>query len=431
MIIEFSASNFRSIRLRCTLSLVAGRRDASLPENLIDPEIPGLADTRLVRTAAIYGANASGKTNLYRAAEFMQGFVTDSATGLKHGDETGVVPFRLDPQAEGEPSEFEVIFITGGVRYQYGITTDSRRVHEEWLTAYPMGKPQRWFERRLHKESGRYDWTFGQKLRGDRQSLADKTRENVLFLSVAAQFNHEQLTSVYEWFKDDLRLLDLSFGSLQPTFTAKLLLEREDLKERLQRLARHADLGIAAVCAELVSVEDSSVLAKMLADLPEQERSRVTAELKDKKLFDLFWLHDKGGTTDKVRFSEEDESAGTRKFTALLGPWVDTLEHGYTVFVDEIGANMHPMLVRELVRMIHNPDLNRHNAQLILTTHDTTLLDTSLFRRDQIWFTEKDTTGDTVLYPLTDYKPRKDEALQKGYLAGRYGAIPFLGDFSF
>ena len=432
MLIEFSVSNYWSFRERQTLSLVAATRDSKLPDNVLDKKLPGLAKTRFLKTAAVYGANASGKTNLWRAAMFMRDFVTGSASGTNEGDPIDTIPFLLGKGESERPSEFEVIFEHEGTRYQYGFSVDKERVHEEWLNAYPEGRAQRWFHRSLADNGHDYKWRFSPtNFRGDRGGLKEKTRTNALFLSTAAQFNHEQLRIVYIWFSRYFHGIGNVAGlTLSPLsgITELMLVKEKVNAEAVMGLLRQADLGILRVEVEQREVGPSDFPPDMPADI----RRKLLGELEKALITKSRWFHERTGTGKDVEFTGEQESAGTRKFFALIGPWLEALRSGYTVFIDEIGANMHPLLVRQLIRMFHDPEVNSKGAQLVLTTHDTTLLDMSLFRRDQIWFTEKDEVGGTVLFPLTDFKPRDNEALQKGYLAGRYGGIPFFeGELTF
>jgi len=429
MLIDFAVTNYRSFRDRQVLSLVASNRDKTLPDNLIELDLPGLKNTKLVKSVAVYGANASGKSNLIKAMEFMRDFVEKSASELRPGEETGVEPFGLDPQKEQEPSEFEVIFIHEGVRYQYGFALDKKRVHEEWLIAYPQGQPQRWFERKYITESGKYDWHRGAKYKKDWENLKEKTRENALFLSIAAQFNHEQLTPVQQWFADYLFVID--FSSLDTDLlvrdTIRIMQEEESFYKLVNSAIISADLGITAVDVRKMIPEDISLSGQF----SKEGREMIMRGLSEMDITLAFFTHRSRDCEGGIPFRQDEESAGTLKYFSLLGPWFYTMVYGYTTCIDEIAAQMHPSLVRMLIEMMHLPSENLGKSQIVLTTHDTTMLDTDLFRRDQIWFTEKNDEGATVLYPLTDYKPRPDEALQKGYLAGRYGAIPFLGDFPF
>ncbi|MBI1882344.1 MAG: ATP-binding protein [Chloroflexi bacterium] len=420
MLIEFRVKNFKSFRDEQIFSMVASS-DKSLPENTIATKL--LGGRRLVRSAVLYGANASGKSNLVRALNFAQNFVEESAK-RKRGTEISVQPFRLDSDSSKSPSEFEINFIHQEVRYQYSFSVGRQRVYEERLIAYPKNLPQIWFERAPKPDSEESDWYFGPQLKGEKRRLVSVTRPDVLFLSVAATFNHEQLSNVYEWFSDYLVVIDTSRDvDFLEQRTAEWVKKNESLYEPIQALLELADLGIINISIE----ENTYTEDKLPTDMPDELRSYFL----ERKYMEVQMRHRTGDSDSLgVLFPIEDESLGTRRLLGISGPWTDALIHGFIVVVDELDASLHPLLVRFLVNLIHNPKINRQNGQLIFNTHDTTLLDPTLFRRDQVWFVEKDNAGVSHLYPLLDFSPRKEESLAKGYLQGRYGAIPFIGELS-
>jgi len=434
MFIEFSVANFRSIRERQTLSMVASPTDKSLPENVIDVSLPGLPKTQLLKSAVLYGANASGKSNILKALYFVDWFVRNSATSIKPDGPTKVEPFRLDLESRDKPSEFEITFVVDGIRHQFGFALDATKVYEEWLYVYPKGKPQCWYERKLDLATGDYKWEFSQKhFKGDKESLSRQTRPNALFLSTGAQFNHEQLRRVQKWFETELYYLALaeSDPSAEWVSTAEMMLSQEDTRECVSTLVKDADLGISEV-----QIAQRHFLEGAIAPPPDNASAEmkefyalleaVSKRFEGETMPEPVWLHRVAGSERRETFERGQESAGTLRYFAVLGPWSEALKKGAVLFIDELGANIHPLLVRGLLRMIHSPTENPVRAQVIFTTHDVTLLDRGIFRRDQVWLTEKDQDGATRLYPLTDYQPRKDESIAKGYLAGRYGAIPFL-----
>lgn len=444
MLIEFSVENFRSIRDKQTLSLVASNYEKELPGNVILVDLPGMAGVDLLKSAVLYGANASGKSNLLKAARFMQRYVVESATSRKPNEPTAAEPFRLDRTRPGLPTKFEVAFVHRDVRYEYGFSLDAARVLEEWLLAYPKGRPQSWIERVYDSTSGKYSYDPCPSLKGQKSQLAQQTRPNALFLSVGAQLNNDQLGDVYDWFKDEFRFLDCAATPTEDLtpFTASMLESESGLSERVVNLLRSADLGIVGVELERSKVDprDMGVPDDMPEDLRiafETFREKLSAHMGSETKRDdsddmvrvrLAWRHRTGDGDSHTVFHSEQESTGTLKYLALLGPWLDTLENGYTVFLDEAAALMHPLLTRQLVGMMNDPKQNSKGAQLVFTTHDVTLLDQTLFRRDQIWFTEKGNDGATNLFPLSDFKVRKGEALLKGYLSGRYGGTPFFAE---
>jgi uncharacterized protein len=425
MLIEFKVANFRSIREEQTLSLVASNADKELRSCIIDHELPGLAGTRFLRGAAIYGANASGKSNVVKASQFLAGFVTSSATRVEPGEPTGVEPFKLDDHSQSQPSVFEITFVADDVRYVFGCSLSSTRVVEEYLFAYPKGVPQRWYQRAYTgKKSNPYSWvTTSANFKSDK-SLEEKTRENSLFISVAAQFNHPQLLPIASWFRKNLRAIQLSVDDgLIPSFTAESVADPAR-RESILSLLRSADIGIV----DAKVVKRTVKLEQIRAGLPPALLSKLDkGEVRFPPTYDIRLAH-RSETGKSVDLPFNVESAGTRRMFALAGPWIDILENGRTVFVDEIESSLHPVLVRELLKLVLCNESNPKGAQIVFTTHSTALLDSTLLRRDQIWFTEKGPAGSTHLYPLSDFSPRKSEALAKGYLAGRYGAIPFLQD---
>lgn len=429
MLVEFRIKNFRSFRNEQVLSLVANS-DMTLNDNCF-----AVDKLRLLKSAGVYGPNASGKSNLIKAIDTMRDLVLKSSPS-KPGGRLPVSPFLLCDKSKGEPSFFEVTFYHEGTRYQYGFTATSKRIQNEWLIAYPKGRAQSWYERLFDKKTNKTNWKFGSFLKGDKVALADRTREDSLFLSVGAQWNNEQLTAVYEWFEDKLRVAPPK-EHFRPV-TAEILLDleqdeeaREELHQFVTQTLQKADLGICGVNIKELKFDPEKV--KFPKDMPKEFRERMIKRFKREPRFKVELLHLDTSAEKEVPFPLEQESDGTKRFFQLLGPWLQTIANGITVFIDELEASLHPLLTRELVKFIQDPENNETGAQLIFVTHDTTLLDPELFRRDQIWFTEKDDSGSTNLYSMSDYKerrPRKGEAMQKGYLSGRYGAVPILEAFS-
>jgi len=428
MLIEFSVVNFRSIRTRQTLSLVASPDSKHLAGNVIT----GKDDTlRLLRSAVIYGPNAAGKSNLLRALHTLQQLVLNSATGTQEGQRLPVTPFLLSKLSAEQPSEFEIIFIADdGVRYHYGCMVSAERVHKEWLVAYPQGRPQRWFEREYVMEKGVYNWWFGPRFkaeRAERKVWQEFTRPNALFISTAIQLNNEQLKPVFTWLTQKLIVLIPGTGVNWNPYLSINLLREVSGQDKIMRFMRAADIGIdrLELREEPLSQFSTPISAPPGAPFIDIIISPGTAVSKRLRL--LAW-HKRSDTGEEVSFNlMEDESDGTKKLFEFIGGWLRALEWGAALFVDELDRSLHPHLTRFLVGLFQNPG-NTQNAQLVFTTHDTTLLDTDLLRRDQIWFVEKDPEQSSHFYSLLDYSPRKDEALERGYLKGRYGAIPFIGN---
>lgn len=426
MLVEFRIANFRSFRDEQVLSLVASN-DKTLRGNYATK-----GKLRLLKGVGIYGPNASGKSNLIKAIYVMKDVVLRSAS-TSPGEILPIEPFLLDDKSRNKPSLFEVTFYERHIRYQYGFIATSKYIQDEWLFAYPKGRAQLWYERSFNRKTRKPVLKFGTSLKGDKAKLAKMTRSESLFLSVGAQWNNEQLMNIYGWFKNKLRIVPPK--ELFRPITAKILLElkakpkkKEKLFESFVEILKSADLGICGLDVKKIEIDEIK-----FKGIPEQNKKELIERLKKEPPIQVEMHHRSGKTGRIVPLMLEDESDGTQRFFQLLGPWTETLIYGFTVFIDELESSLHPLLTRELVEPILEPQTNKHGAQLIFATHDTTLLDPDLFRRDQIWFTEKDTSGATNLYSMSDYKerrPRKGEAMQKGYLSGRYGAIPILEAFS-
>lgn len=422
MIIDFSVKNFRSFREEQKLSFVANTRDDTLPEALIDPALAGaeFAKIRLLKGLVIYGANAAGKTNTLRALAYLAGIVEHSATSLDEGDATGVEPFSLAETTLKEPSEFVLRFVVDGVRYHFVLVINQERILFESLSAFPKGREQVWYERSWDEEAGLYTWEPSRPTDYKRDAnLVKYTRSNALYLSTAVKFNDEQLRPVYLWFKERVTMLRLNvdFPPLSPEFTGKMLMKDANRRAQVTRLLQHADMGILSARAS----ERELMASELPPGIPEEIRNQIL-ERKHMKIS----LGHRGDEGREYALDWDDESSGTQKFFALAGPWLDILEKGLIAGLDEIESSMHPLMVHALLSLVFSNKTNANGAQLVFTTHNPLLLDTGLIRRDQVWFADKDEAGATFLYPLTDYKPRRQESLVRGYLAGRYGAVPFI-----
>lgn len=417
MLIEFRVQNYRSLRESQELTLVASK-GRELEQATFSPA--PIAPIKLLRGAVLYGANASGKSNLLRAITVMRELVLGSATRVQEGEALPVTAFRLAAETLAQPTRLEIVFLYEGVRYQYGFAVDGQRVQEEWLTAYPKGSPQRWFHRALQEDET--TWTFGSHLKGEKKGLTEMTRANSLLVSVGAQFKNPQLGLVFAWFRDKLRIL--GGGDKAGAFTANRSRQDSAFHAHVVTLLKAADTGITDMQIRETPLAESKRLPKALLE-------RMSPELQGAPSLEVQLLHRVSESAAAVPFAFDEESDGTQRHFQMAGPCVDALLDGKVLIVDELNTNLHPHLSRSLVELFQSPEHNPRGAQLIFTTHDTTLLDPSLFRRDQVWFTEKDSGGATRLYALSDFHPRKDEPLQRGYLAGRYGAIPFPGDLRF
>jgi uncharacterized protein len=402
VLVRFRVENFRSIKNEQEFSLVA----SALSEHSETLVRADAYDLDLLRSAAVYGANASGKSTLFDALAFMQSAVMDSQPVWKPDGGIPRTPFAFDPTLATAPSLFAVDLLLNGIRYEYGFVADSERVREEWLYAYPRGRRQEWFTRDVSRDG---EYVFSRLLTGENRTISSLTRANSLFLSAAAQNNHEMLSPVYNWFSQQL----LISGALSQAELALRVGERcrdSEYRATVYSLLKAADLGLSGIEV----VEDDRIASLI---------SKLSVILRSEDIQDVRLLH-RGGSGADVALPFSEESAGTRTLFALAGAVVETLFSGGTLVVDELDRSLHPHLAINIVRMFNNPLTNASNAQLVFNTHDTNLLDTGVLRRDQIWFTEKGDDGATRLFPLTDFRARKYENLERGYLQGRYGAVP-------
>ena len=418
MLIEFSVTNFKSIKSQQTFSLSKAKGDELEESNSFQPE--GLSQLALLRSSAIYGPNAAGKSNFIEAIRVMRRIVVESASEKQRGDKLPLTPFKLDPEAAGSATEFEVVFIANGIRYQYGFAATRERIMEEWLIAFPKVRAQHWYARQWDEKKGEYQWEMGNALQGQKQLWREATRDNALFLSTAVQLNSQQLQPVYDWFDDTLKTTTVNAWS--PGFTASVCSDSKN-KEKVLAFLKAADIDIQDVRLKKKLFDEKD----LPDDMPEEVRSMVAREMEGKEvLSELNMLH-KDSAGDLIAFDFDEESDGTQKLFSFAGPWLDTLENGYVLFVDELHDNLHPRLVQFLVELFHSSETNPKNAQLVFTTHETSILNQEVFRRDQVWFCEKGNDKATQIYPLTDFSPRKGrENLELAYLAGRYGAVPYV-----
>lgn len=416
MLAEFRVSNYRSFKDEQVLSLIASSEE-SMGKNSVQ-----MGNHRILKTAVVYGANASGKSNLISAMDCMNAIVFHSA-GFKPDRLLPIVPFAFDSKTKTLPSTFEVTFFMDGIRYQYGFSATSKQITREWLLSWPKGRSQTWFERDIKNEEP----YFGPSLKGQNKAIWEKVKGNSLFLSTAAQWNHDQLSKVYAWFGGVFRKLPDKKNGVYLTdemfFDIKKRKKTSELYALAIEILRNADLGIDDINTEKVN-RDNLVFPN---DIPENIKKEVLENITEHPQYNTTFSHCEG----KYSLPFKEESEGTQRFYSFLGSLLQSISFGYTIFEDELELNMHPLLTRKLIESVSEFDGKDNKcAQLIFTTHDTTLLDPELFGRDQVWFTEKGKDGATRLYSLADYKDvRKGEAMQKRYLAGRYGAVPILERF--
>ena len=415
MIIEFTMGNFKSFRDKTTFSMIAANLTSEDPALNRDNVIPIKKDLRLLKTAAVYGANASGKSNFGVALRFMRQFVLDSSRDTLTPAVIGLEPYLLDMETREQPSFFEIVFLLDGQQFRYGFEADKNHVVSEWLFHVPKTKEVALFMREEQKISVKTGFKEG-------KGLEAKTRPEALFLSVVALFNGPIAQQLRTWFESFVVTTGLEDNEFR-AHTLEYLRDPEQ-KADIAAFINALDLGI-----QNVVVFDPPSVDALPLDMPDGVKQAVIMDF-SQKIHTLHYLRDPLETAPDVTFFDLDrhESQGTRKLIAMAGPLKSILDSGQIMFIDELDARLHPLMTRRVIELFHSPLTNSKGAQLIFATHDTNLLDKSLFRRDQIWFTEKDQQGATHLTSLVEYRVRNDAAFEKNYLEGRYGAIPFLGD---
>lgn len=417
MLIQLSISNFKSILERQTLSMVAGPYGEHKDTNTFALNENG--DTALLRAAVMYGPNASGKSTVIAALKFLKALVLKSHQH-QAGDELTITPFKLTQASQLADSEIEVVFVEQGIRYEYGVRCNKQRITEEWLFAYPSQRAQKWFHRVWNPASGKDEYKFSAHLKGgeQRQRWANETLENALFLSKAVQNKHEQLRQPFEWFSKRLKVLSSGVNS---RYTSEYCL-RPEQRQRVLQMLNTADLAI-----DDIHVKEVPFAPEQLSDdMPDELRQMLIKNLTGEKGYSLKFVHKNPQTGEMAVLDDDEESEGTRAFFAFVGPWFDVIDHDLVLVVDELDTSLHPLLVHHLVRTLFHASTK---AQLVFTTHDTTLLSQDMLRRDQVWFLEKNQQNASELYSLADFSPRQGEAIERGYLNGRYGGIPLLKDW--
>ena len=428
MLVQFSVKNFRTFKEKASINLIASNYDKDTRE-LDNVYNDSKFEFRLLKSAVIYGANASGKSKFFEALNFMKYFVISSSKDSQKGDEIDTEPFRLNSESENLPSEFEVIFTHNNVLYRYGFEANKNNVISEWLYYKPKTKEIELF----YRDEDSFETHARNFTKGKTIIKEGLVRDNALLLSVSAQFNDTISIEVMDWFKELKTISGLNESGYRGFTLSKT--DDPNQKVKILNLLKAADLGIQDINLEKID------LSNLPKDMPKELKDRITKEVnEDKKeiLSDVLTSHKKFDSNKKaidfVDFSLfDDESSGTKKFFALTGPILDVIENGYTLIVDELDSKLHPNLVCKIVSLFNSKELNKKNAQLIFNTHDTNLLSSGLFRRDQIWFTDKNKFGEAKLYSLADFKSdevRKSESFEENYIKGKYGAIPFLGFFN-
>ncbi len=413
MLIQFSIENFGSIRTRQTLSLTTLGMSAD-KDRLRLPT--GFSDTPyVVPVCALFGANAAGKTSLLDGLQTLARLVRSSAKEGTPDSSLPIRPYKLTEETKSSPSTFEIVFATENYRFEYGVSATKSAVQSEWMFArrrVKRSKTQLVFERN-HVEADRYEWKFGHLLPASKDVWKDATRANALFISTSVQLNSDFFREPFEWFTREASFLSTTSPD---TIMTDELLKGGPSKKRIIQLLNAFDLRVS--------------------DIEISDDPRVTSEKFPKPFFDYvkaampkitFIREDEQGNRIEFDFRSE-ESSGTHSIYQLASYVILTMALGNTLIIDELNTNLHPNAFRHLVRIFKSKRINKKNAQLIFSTHDSSILLGQLLARDEIWFVNRSPASGTEITPLTEFSARREAALQRQFLSGRYGGVPILSN---
>ena len=418
MLLDFTVENYRSFYEKKSFSMLAQKLSECAKEN-----VTNAMSYDVLKTLAVYGANSSGKSNLVKALQTMKSSVLTSVK-LNPNEALFYEPFLL-LKDNTAPTMFEVSFLKNDYCYRYGFSYTQTAIVDEWLfrKTTKRSKEQALFIRNVDGIA------FEDKMFPEGIGLESKVNDNRLFISLCAQLGGDISNEVISWFESDFNVVSGLNNQEYRGFSQMLFHKKKDASKEALSLFKKLNLGFGEISTHEEEITIPNDFPKELMPLLTKVAGRKKIEIES-----VHHLYDKkGASCGSVRFSfDEKESSGTRKLFDMSGPIFDTLEIGSVLVIDELDAKMHPLISQEIIRLFNSPEKNPNNAQLIFTTHDTHLLSTKMLRRDQVWFTEKNDAEQTDLYCLIDIvlpdgtKPRNDASYEKNYIAGRYGAIPYI-----
>lgn len=405
MLIEFSVTNFLSFKEKNTFSMVASS-DNTLIDNIKEME-----NEKILKITALYGANASGKTNLFKILATV-GSMLKHSNFLEPNLLLPITPFKLDNKTINKPSEFEIKFLVDGIRYLYGFKADRKKVYEEYLTYYPKGRPVKIF---LRKNINTYSFNSSDEKKLN--DIKEKNTPNKFFIATATNWNYEKTKPAFDFLTDKLGVV----MSQEQIDNYSYNMYYNDKDKKLENFAlsflEKADFNIKGY-----KIIEEKMTEDKLRTVPNIIKSFIPVNA---PIYKVNTKHIINGT--EFEFDISEESSGTQIIFSYIPVLKDVLDNGKVLIIDEFDKSLHPFIVKYIVEIFNDTKINKKGAQLIFNTHDTNLLDLELLRRDQIWFAEKNSKdGSSTIYPLDDFSVRKTENIEKGYLLGRYGAIPFL-----
>lgn len=407
MILEFSVKNYLSFKDKVTFSMIANS-NKGMDTNYIETN-----GKKVLKTSAIYGANASGKSNLFKILTSVV-LMLRLSNNYDINAKLPIVPFRFDNECLNKPSEFEIKFIVDEVRYVYGFIADKNKIYDEYLYYYPNGRETKIFDR-----TNVYEYSYSQRDEKTLKEIENKNASNKFFLATATNWNYEKTKPAYDFLTNDI-LICSNLEELKSAAFGMYETNSDNLKEFAIDFLRKTDFNI-----ESYSISKVDIPQELLAGIPDF----IIKNMQPKpKAYQVLFKHK---NSDNY-LSLDEESLGTQIVFAFIPFIKDTLKNKKVLIIDELDRSLHPFLVQYIVEIFNDQEINKNGSQLIFNTHDTNLLDLNIIRRDQIWFVEKNSeNGISDLYPLSDFTVRKKENVEKGYMLGRYGAVPFIrNDFN-
>lgn len=407
MILEFSVKNFLSFKEKVTFSMIANS-NKELNDNYVE-----IGGNKVLKSAAVYGANASGKSNLFKILTLVV-LMLRSSNSVDINAKLPLIPFKLDKGSVNKPSEFEIKFILDETRYVYGFIADKDKIYDEYLYYYPNGRETKIFDRTNINE-----YSYTKKDEKILREIEAKNAQNKFFLATATNWNFDKTKAAYNFLTNGIGTCNNL--EILKNMAYKMYETNPDyLKDFAIDFLQKADFNI-----EDYQISQIDVPGEFLTAIPEF----ITKTLPDKpKAYQVLFKHK---NSDNY-LSIDEESLGTQMIFAFIPFLADSLKNKKVLIIDELDKSLHPFLVQYIVEIFNDAEINKNGSQLIFNTHDTNLLDLNILRRDQIWFTEKNSeTGESDLYSLSDFSVRKQENVEKGYMLGRYGAVPFIkNDFN-
>lgn len=417
MLLSFKVKNFRSIKDEITLDLRA-TSDKTMKSDIVFES----AKESLLKSVAIYGPNASGKSNLLKSFFVFRMMVLESLLRNNLATDLPSEYFKLSLETENKPSSFEISFLLDGEVFNYGFEMDKKKIHKEWL------KQEKGKKNLFIREGQDFKNSNKNYFREATEALKNNTSERVLFLSVLSSNNKPISKKIVEFIKNTNLIIGTNNSNIL-NYSFDQFLNNPSMAKKMKDFVLKADFGVTNIEAS-----EKMIPAKQIQNMPDKFKESFFRE--DYKIAErnINFLHKKLGNNEEELKSEpfdffNEESSGTQNMFILSAPLIDTLDNGKILFIDEIDTSLHPIICQYLISIFNSKDKNPKNAQLIFTTHDISLMNEDFLRRDQIYFTDKNKKGSTELFSLSDISERKGVAIAKRYLEGRYSSLPYISDF--